>query len=60
MTGVERQRRHRANKRRAEIAAGLRPARKKKPMTGKQRYRRWYARHKLARKAARAAQEQTQ
>jgi hypothetical protein len=40
MSPTERMRRYRANKRQAEIAAGLRPARKKKPLTAPQRWRR--------------------
>jgi phage N-6-adenine-methyltransferase len=49
MTPTERMRRYRANKRQAEIAAGLRPARKKKPLTATQRGRRWRAKNKAAR-----------
>jgi hypothetical protein len=49
MTATERMRRYRANKRRAEIAAGIRPARKKKPLTATQRWQRWRAKTKAAR-----------
>jgi hypothetical protein len=41
MTAAERVRRCRAKRRKAEIDAGLRPARKKKPLTSIQRWRRW-------------------
>jgi hypothetical protein len=41
ITATERQRRWRAKKRKADIAAGLRPARKRKPLTPAQRQRRW-------------------
>jgi hypothetical protein len=51
LTATERMRRHRANKRRAEIAAGLRAPRKPKPLTAKQRWRRWYAKAKAAKAA---------
>jgi hypothetical protein len=60
MTNTERQRRHRANKRRAEIAAGLRPARKKKPMTATQRWRRWYRKTKAARSAQELRQQEAE
>jgi site-specific DNA-methyltransferase (adenine-specific) len=43
LTPTERQKRWRAKKRKAEIAAGLRPARKRKPLTATQRQRRWRA-----------------
>jgi ParB family chromosome partitioning protein len=49
LTATERMRRYRAKKRRTEIAAGLRPARKKKPLTSTQRVRRWRAKVKAAR-----------
>jgi hypothetical protein len=49
------QRRWRAKKRKAEIAAGLRPARKKKPLTAAQRQSRWRAKKYKAEAAAEIA-----
>ena len=50
LTPTEHQRRWRAKKRNAEIAAGLRPARKKRPLTAAQRQSRWRAKKAAAEK----------